>query len=380
MREVHARLTDWMHRLSMSVTLDPVGNLRGLYPGASESGSAAPRLIIGSHLDTVPHAGAFDGVLGVVLGVALVELADGRRFPFAIEVIGFSDEEGVRHGVPFIGSRALIGTVDEALLERRDPDGRSVRDAIRAYGLDPSRIADAGANRGTFGYLELHIEQGPVLDSLGLPLGIVHVIVGQCRLDVVFTGVPGHGGTTPMDKRRDALTGAAEWVGVVEREATATPGLVATVGRVAVEPGASNVVPGRCRATLDVRHADAAIRAGAVARLTARAQEIAARRGLTVAVDILVDQPAVAMDPRLAGLLERSVSKAGLPVHRMACGAGHDAMIVASRIPAALLLVRSPGGISHHPDETVLEGDVAAALTVARQFLDEIARSTPWST
>ena len=374
MRDVHARLTAWMRRLGMDVSVDAAGNIRGLYAASGPSRSA-PRLLIGSHLDTVPNAGAFDGVLGVVLGVALIELLGGVRFPFAIEIVGFSEEEGVRFGTPFIGSRALAGTLDDALLERRDASGASVRDTIRAFGLDPALMEDARAPDNTLGYLELHIEQGPVLDTLGLPLGIVNAIVGQSRFDVVFGGRAGHAGTTPMDARRDALAGAAEWVTAVEREAASTPGLVATVGRLTVEPGASNVIAGRCLASLDVRHADDASRAAAVRRLTGCAGEIAARRHLEATCELRLDQPAVAMDPALVDLLERSVRQSGFPVHRMACGAGHDAMIMAARMPAAMLLVRSPGGISHHPEEAVVEDDVAVALAVARRCLDELARS-----
>ncbi|MGH9348528.1 MAG: Zn-dependent hydrolase, partial [Vicinamibacterales bacterium] len=253
MRDVHAHLTAWMTELGMTVHVDAAGNLRGLY---AASCPAARRLYIGSHLDTVPRAGAFDGVLGVVMGVALVDLLNGERFPYAIEVVGFSDEEGVRFGVPFIGSRALAGTVDETLLARRDAHGRSVADAIRDYGLDPREVGRAAADASALGYLELHIEQGPVLDTLGVSLGIADAIVGLTRVEATFTGAAGHAGTTPMQARRDALAGAAEWIGGVEREAHTTPGLVATVGRIEARPGAWNVIAGACAATLDVRHAD----------------------------------------------------------------------------------------------------------------------------
>jgi allantoate deiminase len=293
-------------------------------------------------------------------------------------VIGFSEEEGVRFGVPFIGSRAFAGSLDPSLLDRTDAAGHRVRDAIQAYGLDPTRIDDARFSGEALGYIELHIEQGPVLDSLGLPLGIVEAIFGQSRLDVAFSGAAAHAGTTPMRARRDALAGAAEWVVAVEQVAASIPGLVATVGRLAVAPGASNVVPGRCDATLDVRHPDDRQRGDAVARLTSCAREIGHRRRLEIECTPRLEQPAVPMDRALAGAIERSVSGAGLPVHRMHCGAGHDAMIVAAAMPAAMLLLRSPGGVSHHPAEAVLEDDVAAALLVGRHCLDEIARSTRW--
>jgi allantoate deiminase len=372
MREVHAHLRAWMERSGMAVRLDDAGNLRGLYPGSSPSST---RLFIGSHLDTVSHAGAFDGVLGVVLAVALVDLLERRPLPFAIEVVGFSEEEGVRFGVPFIGSRALVGSADEELLGRLDARGRSIADAIRDYGLDPSSIAQARADVDAIGYLEFHIEQGSVLDGLGVPLAVVDAIAGESRFTMTFTGSANHAGTTPMQARRDALAGAAEWIGRVEGLARDTRGLVATVGRITAVPGVANVIAGSCEVSLDVRHGDDAARVAAVATLLDEARRIASRRGLDVDWDTTLNQSSVAMNPALVATLERAVHVQGLPVHRMASGAGHDAMIMAARMPAAMLFLRSPGGISHHPDETVLEEDVAAALAVGHAFLDDLART-----
>ncbi len=401
MHDVHRHLRQWMEASGMAVSVDAAGNLRGLYPGsgtaASSSGAAhaaslagaahaayvpgaahAARLFIGSHLDTVPRAGAFDGVLGVVLGVALVESLGGRHLPFAIEVVGFSEEEGVRFGVPFIGSRALTGGLDDETLGVSDAHGRSLGDAIRDYGLDPSRVGEAQAGGGALGYLEFHVEQGPVLDTLGFPLGIVTAIVGQSRFDVTFTGAANHAGTTPMSARRDAVAAAAEWIVAVERTAVDAAGLVATVGRVEATPGAVNVIAGSCVASLDVRHADDAARAAAVARLSARAREIASDRGLDLRWETRLDQASTAMSPALTTLLEQAVASAGapvprVPVHHLPSGAGHDAMIMATRMPVAMLFLRSPGGISHHPDEAVREDDVAAALAAGRQFLELLA-------
>jgi allantoate deiminase len=357
MRDVHARLRAWMEQAGLRVHIDPVGNLRGVYDASRPD---APRLYIGSHLDTVPHAGAFDGILGVVLGVALIERLAGRRLKFHIEVIGFSEEEGVRFGVPFIGSRAFIG----------DPlhDAR-VDEAIRTYGLDPSRIHEAQAGADALGYLEFHIEQGPVLENLGLPLAVVETIAGQSRLSVRFEGQANHAGATPMNLRRDALAGAAEWISAVERGARGPDGLVATVGRLDVQPGAGNVIAGRVSASLDVRHAVDAVRNTALAGLLRCAEEIAARRGLAVSSEQHLDQAAVPMDEGLTEILRHAAADSGETVHRMTSGAGHDAMIIARRMPAAMLFLRSPGGISHHPDETVLPEDVAAALTVGMRFL-----------
>ncbi len=364
MHAVHAQVGGWMEQAGMSVFTDQAGNLRGFFPAAR---SSAPRLFIGSHLDTVPRAGAFDGILGVVLGVALVENLGGRKLPFGIEVIGFSEEEGVRFGVPFIGSRAFIGDIDGKLLA-------TIADAITAFGLDPNRIGEARASSDAIGYLEFHIEQGPVLESLGLALGVVGTISGQSRLGLLLEGKANHAGTTPMNLRRDALAGAAEWIGMVEHEARAVPGAVATVGGIDVAPGASNVIPGSARMTLDVRHSNDNTRHDLVSRVLHHAEQIAAARHLKLSSEQRLDQPAVAMDPSLTQLLERAVTNTGHPVHRMASGAGHDAMIVARRLPAAMLFLRSPGGISHHPDETVLAPDVADALEAGMQFLAEMER------
>jgi allantoate deiminase len=273
-----------------------------------------------------------------------------------IEVIGFSEEEGVRYGTPFIGSRAVVGTIDEELRERITP-------ALRAFGLDPECLPEAVV-RDAAGYFEIHIEQGPVLEHLDLQLGVVESIVGLARLSFEFRGHANHAGTTPMELRRDALAAAAEWCLAVEREATG--GLAATVGKFEVEPGAVNVIPGLVRASLDIRHRDDAVREAAVKKLIAAAREIAGRRGLTVTCETVMEQAAVAME---TARLREAVAAAGFPVHTMVSGAGHDAMVMARLCPAAMLFVRSPGGISHHPDESVRREDVAAAIAVGSEFL-----------
>ena len=370
MRDVHAHVTQWMTAAGMTVAVDHAGNIRGVYPGASPT---APRFFIGSHLDTVPHAGAFDGVLGVMLGIALVESLGGRRLPFAIEVVGFSEEEGVRFRTPFIGSRALAGSLDDELLSRRDPHGHTVADAIRAFGLNPSRVGEATADPGALAYLELHIEQGPVLDRRRLPLGIVDAIAGQSRLTLTFSGATNHAGTTPMAMRRDALAGAAEWITAVESAASAIEGLAATVGHIESTPNVGNMIVGRCDVSLDVRHKEDQVRVRAYDDLLRRAGEIAARRGLVLAYQHHLDQRATPMDAALTTLLTRAVESSGAPIAHLTSGAGHDAMILAPRMPVAMLFVRSPGGISHHPDEAVAEADVAAALAAGLRFVDLLA-------
>src|SRR3954454_11897743 len=264
-RDCHRDLRAWMESLGMKVEVDAVGNLRGLHRG---EGANAARLLVGSHLDTVPNAGAYDGVLGVVMGVALVEAIAGQRLPFDIEVVGFSEEEGVRFGFPFIGSRGLVGTLNAEDMQRLDTTGVSVEKAIANFGLDIRRLSSTClSGGGTVAYLEFHIEQGPVLEALGLPLGVVEVIAGQSRATLTFCGKANHAGTTPMHLRRDALAGAAEWITAVEQEARSTEGLVATVGNVQVRPGTGNVIAGEVNATLDVRHSQDAMRLDAFERI-----------------------------------------------------------------------------------------------------------------
>jgi allantoate deiminase len=369
-REVHKLLRERMEALGMTVTLDAAGNLRGLW---QPQGSRAKRLIVGSHIDTVPNAGAFDGILGVTMALECAEIAQELKLPLTIEIVAFSEEEGVRFGVPFIGSRAAAGRFDPALLKLKDADGVTLEDAIRDFGLDPGEIEEAAVGEDALGFFEIHIEQGPALEAEGLQVAAVTAIVGQSRHTLTWTGHANHAGTTPMHLRRDALAGAAEWIVATESLAQRTEGLVATVGHLDVEPNAANVIAGAVRVSLDVRHADDSARKSAVEALLAQAKAIAARRGLALQCARQMDQPAVPMDERLTAFLAEATEAAGLPVKLMPSGAGHDAMVMASRVPTAMLFLRSPGGLSHHPDETVLEEDVAAALGVCRKFLERLA-------
>ena len=377
MRDVHTSLAAWMAKLGMSVRVDAAGNLRGVYPPrtAQTPASAVPRFYIGSHLDTVPNGGAFDGVLGTVLAIALVELLGARRFVFAIEVIGFSEEEGVRFGAPFLGSRALAGTFDSTLLDRTDEHGRSVREAIRHFGLDPRPDSGRGGARRRARLPGISHRAGSRSREPQLPLAVVDVISGQSRAELTFDGVAGHAGTTPMHMRKDALQGAAAWIAEVERLALATPGLVATVGKISVAPGAGNVVPGRATASIDVRHADDRIRTESAARLAKAADEIASQRGLKMTWEPRLDQASIAMDDSMVAMLERALERTGAPRYRMSSGAGHDAMVLAAKMPAGMVFLRCEGGISHHPAENVRDGDVAAALDAGVEFLNELERS-----
>jgi allantoate deiminase len=374
MHGVHALLTGRMKALGMTVHTDAAGNLRGLWRPAK---GGKHRLILGSHVDTVPDAGAYDGVLGVTLALEWVEIAREIGFPAAIEIVAFSEEEGVRFGVPFIGSRAVAGRFDPALLTLKDAEGVTVDTAIRAFdpdaGLDAGRIGEAVADGSAIAFVEVHIEQGPVLESEDLSVAAVTAIVGQTRLSLTFTGHANHAGTTPMQLRRDALAGAAEWISAVESIAKNTDGLVATVGKIDASPNAGNVVPGAATVSLDARHASDSARIAAVDALLEQANAIATRRSLALSCKRQMDQPAVPMDERLTAFLAEAIEASGFVVKRMPSGAGHDAMVMAARMPTAMLFLRSPGGISHHPDEAVREEDVEAALHVGRKFLARLA-------
>jgi allantoate deiminase len=372
MRDCHRELTKWLTAAGAEVTLDAAGNLRAFY-AATES--RAPRLLLGSHLDTVPNAGAYDGILGIILAVALLENLDGRRLPFGIEVVAFSEEEGVRFATPFVGSRALVGRLDEQFLNCQDRNGISIRTAIENFGLNPAEIPHAMIREDTLAYLEFHIEQGPVLDSLKQPLGIVEAIAGQTRMDFIFVGRANHAGTTPMDLRRDAIAAAAEWILAVERSAQKDPGLVATVGQIEAKPGATNVIAGQARVSLDLRHRSDEIRVRAAAALRGLAEEIVGRRSLTVRTSELLSQRAVEMDPLLIGEIENAMRSVGCQPHRMVSGAGHDAMILAEKLPAAMIFLRTPGGISHDPAESVLPEDVAKAIECGLHLLEQLASS-----
>ena len=368
-RRVHALLRVEMEVLGMSVRVDAAGNLRGLYCGDA---GGMQVLLTGSHIDTVPDGGAFDGVLGVAIPLACLRALEGRRLPFAVEVIAFSEEEGVRFRMPFIGSRAVVGTLGPAELQRSDQAGVSVSEAIRAFGLDVKALASAGLTSGTFAFVEVHIEQGPVLESIGVPLGVVTTMIGQTRLELSFRGRANHAGTTPMPLRQDALAAAAEWILIVERHARDLPGLVATVGTISVAPGAANVVPGLAVLSLDVRHAEDDVREQAVIGLVGAAERAAAARGVQVTSRETSRQAAVAMDAGIVAAIAKATSECGLAVHQMVSGAGHDAMILAAEVPAGMLFVRTPEGLSHHPDEAVSEADVGAACAVFLRLLEDL--------
>lgn len=372
MHGVHQCLREWMTAAGMDVRIDAIGNVVGHYPGARLD---LPTFLIGSHVDTVPNAGRYDGILGVLLGIAAVQALRGQRLPFAVEVIAFSEEEGVRYRTSYLGSRALAGRFPLDWLDRTDAAGVPMGEAIRIFGLDSARIPDASyRDRPLLGYLEAHIEQGPVLEERGLPLGVVTTIIGQSRLWLSFHGQAGHAGCLPMERRRDALVAAAEFIVAAEDQARTGEGLRATVGKIEASPGAPNVVPGSVVLSLDVRHASDGLREQAIAVLLERAAAIASRRGVDFTVERTEQSPSVPMDERLANLLAECVGAAGCPLFRLVSGAGHDAVLLSDLAPVVMLFLRSVGGISHHPDEAVRADDVRLALDVMGRLLDRLAR------
>jgi len=374
LRRAQDLVANWMQGAGMSVTEDNVGNLIGHYAATHAD---ARTLIIGSHLDSVRDAGRYDGVLGVLVGIAAVEALQrlGRRLHYAIEVVAFADEEGVRFGAAYSGSLALTGHAAQIDLARCDAAGVTLEQAIRNFGGDPDRIMhDARRPEELLGYLEVHIEQGPQLEARGLPLGLVTAIAGANRVNVQFRGTPGHAGTVPMELRQDALCGAAVCVVLGEELARTTPGLVVTVGQISVTPGATNVIPGEATLSLDLRHQDDQVRQACLAELHTRAKAIAATRHLVVRWEELLSRPAVAMDPQLSNQLRRAILATGVTPLELASGAGHDAAVMATASAAAMLFVRCRGGISHNPAESVEEEDVAAALAALGQLLEQLDR------
>lgn len=373
MRAANDLVAGWMREAGMSVYEDNVGNLVGHYPSAVSNPKV---LLLGSHLDSVRDAGRYDGPLGVLVGLAVVEglAAAGRRLPCAVEVVAFTEEEGLRFP-SFIGSRALTGTLDPAALAVRDDDGVALAEAIRAFGGDPAQIPhDARRPAELLGYCEVHIEQGPLLERQGLPVGVVSAITGINRVAVRLSGFAGHAGTVPMGLRRDALCAAAELVLACESHARATPGLVATVGQIAARPGASNVIPGAVALSLDIRHQDDAALARAVADLHEQALRICAARAVALDWQAGKPHPAVPMDPQLQSALAQAIADCGQRPFTLPSGAGHDAAVLAEICPAAMLFVRCKDGVSHNPAESVAEADVAVAIDVLSRWVEIVTQ------
>ena len=371
-RAVAAQIRDLMREAGLTTEIDTVANVIGRYPAAD---SAAPALIVASHYDTVRNAGRYDGRLGVLTALILAEHLGrlGRKLPFHLDVIAFSEEEGVRFSSSFLGSSAVAGRFDAKLLERRDAQGVTLAAAMAEAGLDATKIPALARRRdGLVGYLEVHIEQGPVLLEEGLPVGIVSAITGSVRSMVTITGTAGHAGTVPMARRHDAAAAAAELVLYVEKRCAQAPTLVGTVGKLVVPNGAINIIPGRCELTLDVRSGDDATRDAAMSDILSEMERITARRGVTIDSQEVQRTAAVQCSARLQKVLADAVVGAGVKPRHLPSGAGHDAMMFSGLTDVAMLFVRcGNGGVSHSPREIITAEDANVA---ARVMLDAVLR------
>ncbi len=366
MARANRRAEVWMRQAGLETQQDAAGNLIGLRRSPVPD---APVLVLGSHLDTVRNAGRYDGVLGVLLAIDAVASLGGEALPFDVEVLAFSDEEGLRYGVPFLGSQAMIGELDPLWLERLDDQGISIQQAIEAWDGNPASLTCRFRGRPCLGYLEAHIEQGPQLELAGQSLGVLDSLCCASWLRCRFVGQADHAGTTPMDLRRDALPAAAELVLETERLGLQTDDLVATVGCLEPSPGAGNVIPGQVELSLDLRHPQRAVLDEAIHDLLRSGETVALRRGLTFEHEVLLHQDGITADSCLSETLAEAAVACGHPAPRLVVGAGHDAMILARRMPVTMLFLRTPGGLSHHPDESVLAPDVDAALQTLVHFL-----------
>jgi allantoate deiminase len=364
-------IMSWMVEGGMHAHLDAIGNVCGRYEGER---SGLPCLMLGSHYDTVRDAGKWDGPLGLITAISCVADLNrrGRRFPFAIEVTGFADEEGVRFASTLLGSRAVAGTFNESVLASKDRAGISIREALKEFGLNPAKIGTAARRPGELlAYVELHIEQGPVLETNNLPVGVVTAIAGATRLAGRLTGMAGHAGTVPMALRRDALAGAAECICKIEDLCRGDDGgLVGTVGVIHAAPGATNVIPGEVQFTMDIRAPTDAQRKHAVGDLVRQIEEIAKRRKLDLQLEVTHENRTVPCAPWLKAQVAAAVAAEGFSVFELPSGAGHDGMAMVDITDVAMIFVRCRGGISHHPDEHVELADADAGARVLLRFIE----------
>ena len=363
----------WMQEAGLEARIDAIGNVRGLLRVGKPD---AQTLVIASHIDTVPNAGRWDGPLGVLTGLDLLENIIGSKqgLPFHIELIAFCDEEGVRYHTTYLGSKVVAGSFERELLDRKDEEGISLSAAIHGIGGDVAKLREEAMAPGSWlGYFEIHIEQGPVLEEKGIPAGVVKAIAGQIRAEVVFKGVAGHAGTVPMEGRKDALCGAAEFVVELEKLAfEARHELVATVGKLQVLNPASNVVPGEVVCSVDIRSADGQVLSRSHEKIRALCMEIGKRRDIRVDWKVLQVSDPVQCDAEMSALLLSSVREAGYEPLSLVSGAGHDAVPVSAVSPVAMLFVRCAGGISHHPLEHVETADIAAVIAISDKFIQQL--------
>lgn len=363
-------LAGWMADAGLDVSLDAAGTLIGRREGPE----GAKTLFIGSHQDSIRHGGRFDGAMGVVLPLIALNNLKDVALPFSIELLAFADEEGVRFPTALMGPRALAGTFDQAAFDLKDADGVALGDALKSFGGDPSRVPSLKRRaEEIMGYLEVHIEQGPVLEAKGLPLGVVSGICGIERWTVELTGKAAHAGTTPMNLRQDALAAAADIILAVEACAKVTEGLVGVVGRLDLSPNVVNAVPGQAIFNIELRAADDEIRRVAAEHVAGRIEAIAAERGIRAEVQRTYAQKGVVCDETLTRPLSASLEEAGTAPLALMSGATHDASAMADLCPVAMLFVRCRDGVSHHPDEHVETEDCAVAAEVVTHFVSALA-------
>ncbi|HTC44070.1 MAG TPA: allantoate amidohydrolase [Steroidobacteraceae bacterium] len=366
-RRANELVAGWLAEAGMRARVDAMGNITGRVEGKARG---LPALMLGSHLDTVRDAGRYDGMLGVVTAIECAHHIGAGLLPFALEVVGFGDEEGVRFGSTLLGSRAIAGTLDLKVLEATDRDGISLAEALRSFGLDPAQVATAARRReDLLGYVELHIEQGPVLERAGLPVGCVTSINGATRLQVRMQGMAGHAGTVPMMARQDALVAAAEVILAVEQRCSQEQHLVGTVGRIDASPGAVNVIPGECRFTIDVRAPEDLRRRKAVEDLRAKVAEISVRRGIQPSITVMHDSPASPCAPWLMQQIDAAIAAQGVTAQRLPSGAGHDAMAISAIADTGMIFVRCAGGISHNPAESITVEDAQTGFETLCRFV-----------
>jgi allantoate deiminase len=357
-------VSEWMYEAGMTVRRDELGNVIGRYEGTQPD---APALIIGSHLDSVIEGGKYDGTLGVITGIEIVQtlFESGFRPKYPIEVVGFSDEEGTRFHTPLLGSRAIAGSLCAKDLEARDENGVTLAAAMQGIGLDPSKYELAARDPKTvLGYIELHIEQGPVLEQMGQACGVVSGIAGASRYQFRVEGQAGHAGTVPISMRKDALVGTGEMLQAIERIALQYESLVATVGKLSVYPGASNVIPGSVEGTLDIRCIVDERKHEAMERIIEECQRICQRRGLTCDFQKIMEFPAVLCSSRFINIIQSVLEEHEMKPVQLVSGAGHDAMAIASLTDIGMIFVRCKDGLSHHPGEAVTLEDMKKGASV----------------
>ncbi|MFW5680842.1 MAG: allantoate amidohydrolase [Pseudomonadota bacterium] len=372
-------LRGWMEDAGMTTRVDAIGNLFGRYAADPAAGNAPKALIVGSHHDTVREGGRFDGAMGVLIGIACVEAlaAAGRRLPFHVDVVAFADEEGTRFTSSLLGSRATAGLFRKEVLDWRDNEGITMADAMRAAGFDPERIDDCAlAPTSLLAYVEAHLEQGPVLEAEGLPVGVVTAIASGTRHRFTVKGIAGHAGTVPMASRHDALAGAAEMILACEQIAQTAETAVATIGQIRVAPGATNVIPGEATFTLDLRAPAKIAHDDVRSRVLDRLKAIAAQRGLDLDHEQLYDSSGCVMDEDIRRQLAAAIEGEGLRPRDLFSGAGHDALAMQAVAPVGMIFVRCRKGISHNPEEYVAPDDIVVATRVMLRFLADFAPPT----